>query len=492
MCRAVSPSGLGTYPIPHPGTFGVAIQTLVEAHRCSKLVASLDAPFSGLKVAKTSTGDLHFLVNSLAYPNGTAYNAELAPKARHTGRFYENVYTRHWDAWLTKQRYAVFGGKLLANASHTLAAPGLRNLLQDIKFTTTRPESPVQPFGGSGDYDISPDGKTYAFLSKAPHLNKANYTASYIYVGAFEGSVPAVALNGPGSEANNAGHKGASGLPTFSPDSSKLAYIQQDGEFYESDRQKLYVVGVSCSGDKVSTSGWRGLAPHWDRSPDSIQWAPDGKSIFTTAEEYAIERAFNIPLSAAEDFAPKNLTATTSVSGIAVLPNSTLLVSASAIWTSRDYYLLRTDGTQKLLFSALKVDAELAGLGPHTYSEFFYTGSLPDFDQKLHALVVKPSNFSEGQTYPLAYIVHGGPQGSNGNVWSTRWNYQVFADQGYIVVGPNPTGSTGFGQELTDRIQGEWGSYPYEDVVLGWEYVKENLDYADTENGVALGASYGG
>jgi dipeptidyl aminopeptidase/acylaminoacyl peptidase len=456
------------------------------------LVASLDAPFTGLKVANTSSGDLHFLVNSLAYQNGTAFNSNSASAPRHTGRLYENIYARHWDHWLTKERYAVFAGTLLANSSYALAHSGLRNLLQGINFTVTRPESPVQPFGGSTDYDVSPDGKTFAFLSKATHLNKANYTASYIYTGPFDGSAVATAINGPGSEADKAGHQGASGQPTFSPGSSKLAYIQQDGIYYESDRWQLYVASVNTGSGYATTPTYNSLSAGWDRSPDAIHWAPNSQSIYVTAEDYGIERIFNVPLSAGASFTPKNLTAITSVSGFSVMPDCSLFVSASSVWTSRDFYTVFADGSQKLLFSSTTVDPELAGLGPQTYSEIFFDGSLPNFTQQLHGLVVKPSNYVSNKTYPLAYIIHGGPQGSNGNVWSTRWNFQVWADQGYIVVAPNPTGSTGFGQYLTDAIQGQWGSYPYEDIVLGWEYVKENLSFVDVENGIAAGASYGG
>ncbi|KAF2645296.1 hypothetical protein P280DRAFT_513207 [Massarina eburnea CBS 473.64] len=457
----------------------------------SKLVASLDAPFNGLKVAKTPSGDLHYLVNTLAYPNGTAYNPETAVTARTTARFYENIYTRHWDTWLTKQRYAVFGGSLPSNSSYSVTKPVLRNLLQGVNYTVTRPETPVQPFGGSGDYDISPDGSTYAFLTKATHLSKANFTASYIYLGPFDGSAPAVAINGPDSEAAKAGHEGASSVPTFSPDSSKLAYVQQDEDFYESDRLQLYVVDVKLEGSSVATSNWKALTATWDRWVESVQWAPDSKSIFTTGEDHALEKAYNIPIDGTLGGAPKNLTGLTSVAGVSVLPDSSLLVSASAIWTSRDYYIVSANGTKKDLFSSTTTDKALASLGPHLVSEI-YTPSSPGFDQEIQSIVTLPSNFSSNKTYPLAFIIHGGPQGSNPIGWGSRWNTQVWADQGYVVVAPNPAGSTGFGQELTDRIQGNWGSYPYEDLVLAWNYVKENLSYVDTDNGIAAGASYGG
>jgi dipeptidyl aminopeptidase/acylaminoacyl peptidase len=452
------------------------------------LVASLDAPYNGLKVAKTSSGDLHFLVNSLAYQNGSAYNPDLAEEARHSGRLYSNIYPRHWDTWLTKQRYAVFGGALVADSDYSLASSGLHNYLHGINFTLTRPESPVQPFGGNTDYDISPDGATITFLSKATHLNKADFTASYIYVGPFDGSELPAPINGVGSEAYEAGHQGASGSPTFSPDSSKIAYFQQDGDYYESDRSQLYVADVSGEG---YGTGLKALSAGFDRSVSSVHWAPKGDSIYVTAEDYAITRAFNIPLSADDSFVPENLTSVTSVTDFTVLPDSSLFVSASSIWTSRDFYTLSANGTKKVLFSSAEVDEALAGLGPHSFSEIFYDGSL-GVEQKLHALVVKPSDFDENKKYPLAYIIHGGPQGSNGNVWSYRWNFQLWADQGYIVVAPNPTGSTGFGQYLTDAIQGNWGSYPYEDIVLAYEYAEKNLDFIDFENGIAAGASYGG
>lgn len=457
----------------------------------SKKVAELDAPYSGLKVAKTPSGDLHFLVNSLAYPNGTAYNPETAVKPRSSARFYSDIYPRHWDTWLTKERYNVFAGVLSSNGSYALAGSGLRNLNHGVKFTATQSETPVQPFGDAGDYDISPDGSKYAFLSKAPQLNKANYTASYIYLGDFASSEVAVAFNGPDSQAFKAGHQGASGQPSFSPDSSKLAYIQQDEDYYESDRWQLYVLDVASKSGKIAASNWKPLSANFDRWVQGpLSWAADGQSIYATAEDYARVKIFNFPISGYAT-TPKALTSNTTVSSFSLLPDGSLLVSASAIWTPTEYYTL-TNGTKKTLFDASQVDANLAGLSSATVSEFFFNGSDPKLKQPLHAIIVKPTNYTEGKTYPLAFLVHGGPQGSWANGWSNRWNPQVWADQGYIVVAPNPTGSTGFGQYLTDAIQGNWGGYPYQDLVNAWKYVKQNLKFADTKNGICAGASYGG
>jgi dipeptidyl aminopeptidase/acylaminoacyl peptidase len=128
------------------------------------------------------------------------------------------------------------------------------------------------------------------------------------------------------------------------------------------------------------------------------------------------------------------------------------------------------------------------GLSEKQIDEIWFKGE----KKNIHAWVIKPSHFSPDEKYPLAYIIHGGPQSAWNNGWSTRWNPAVFAEQGYVVICPNPTGSTGYGQELTDGIQKQWGGTPYQDLVHGFNYIESKLHYVDTARAVALGASYGG
>ena len=112
--------------------------------------------------------------------------------------------------------------------------------------------------------------------------------------------------------------------------------------------------------------------------------------------------------------------------------------------------------------------------------------------QTVHGYVVKPFNYQEGRKYPVAFLIHGGPQGSFGNGWSYRWNPQTYAGQGYAVVMIDFHGSTGYGQAFTDAISGSWGSKPLEDLRKGWAAAQQQYPFLDGDKACALGASYGG
>ncbi|KAI9740368.1 MAG: putative dipeptidyl-peptidase 5 [Cirrosporium novae-zelandiae] len=443
-------------------------------------VASIPAPLEGLKAAITTSGDINFVLWGDSYPNGTAYNEELVEEPLSSARIYDSIYIRHWDYYLTPEFQAVFSGILKASnstnsVSYTFDGE-LTNLVAPVKYA----ESPYPPFGGSSDYDLSPDGTTVVFMSKAPEIPKANYTTSYIYLVPHNGSQTAFAINGLNNTATPPNAKGASSAPIFSPDGTKVAYFQMDENTYESDRNKLYIASLT-------SHNITGVATNWDRSPDTIKWA-NNKTLYVAAADYARERLFVIPTTASANYVPTNFTDEGVVSSYYILPDSSVLVTSTSIWSSVDYYIATTNGTKTILFAANEVDEELSGLGPEDVDEFYYEGNWTT----IQSWIVKPEGFTENKTYPLAFLIHGGPQGDWANSWSTRWNLKVFADQGYIVIAPNPTGSTSFGELLTDKIQNDWGGAPYYDLMKAWEYARDNISYVDTDPGVALGASYGG
>ncbi|KAI1284721.1 dipeptidyl-peptidase-like protein V precursor [Xylaria sp. FL0933] len=456
------------------------------------LVASLKAPFQGLKAVQTKSGDINFVVNALAsWDDGSAYNPELATAPPTSGTIYDSNYIRHWNVYLTPERYAIFGGKLSLDKSRDVSQKKnyslkgeLRNLLLGINATVTRPETPVQPFGSDGDYDISPDGRTVAFLTKAPELSKANYTASYIYLVPHDGAKTAVRVNGPNTSAPRDA-KGASGSPRWSPDGKKLAYIQQDGISYESDRNKLYVAAVDGLTSKVST-----VAHDWDSSPSALRWSPDSKTLWVASELHASTRLFVIPYNAKTSFLPKNITGPdTSLSDFAILPNGHALVSATASWTSSIFYTQSPGKDKKILFSANEVDPELKGLKPDSVSDFWIEN---DDGDPIQTFVFYPTDFDAKKKYPLAFIIHGGPQSSQGDAWSTRWNLRLWAEQGFVVTTVQFTGTPSYGQAFTDKIQNNWGGTPYNDLVKVFDYLKHNVSYIDTDRAIAGGGSYGG
>ncbi|KAL8710476.1 MAG: hypothetical protein Q9220_004908 [cf. Caloplaca sp. 1 TL-2023] len=457
------------------------------------LVASLPAPFSGLKAVSTKSGDIHFLVYASAYPNGTAYNEDLTDTPASTARIYTDIYVRHWDTYLTPQRNAVFGGVLArqngaySNSSLSSASYSLKGSLTNYvtgKCNATCAESPVQPFGGAGDYDISPDGSQVVFLTKNIDIPLANFTSSQIYWVPFSGSVnDTIPINPIGA---TPGAEGASASPTFSKDGTKIAYFQMNGIYYESDRNILYVANADPANLNITS-----LASNWDRSPDVIAWSNDGQVIYTAAPDLGRERVFPVPVNAAANYKPTNITDEGVPAGMQVLSNGQLLISDSKIWSSRDIYTVSPSGDViNIYLQANLVDPALSGLGPQDVSEFYFSSN--STETALQSWIIYPSNFSSSKTYPLAFIVHGGPQGGHYNSWSTRWNFKVWADQGYVVIAPNPTASSGWGQNLTDAVSGHWGDYPYDDLVYAWDYVNSSLPYVDTVRGIAAGASFGG
>lgn len=485
------------------GSVGLYAADATSLEASSTLVATLPAPYAGLKAAQTADGDIRFLLYSRANPDGSAYNPTQAEDPVSFGgssaRVYDSTQVRIWNHWLTPERNAVFGGTLkLDNGSYKFDDE-LTNYVTGMCDVACA-ESP-RDFGSAdpSDYDLAPDGSLVVFNTNNIHLPPANYSSSHIYVVPFDGTAAdAVPINSRDGSAYPEA-QGSSSSPTFSPDGSKLLYLQMNSITNGNEKSQIYITDlparISPYGPNTHFNITR-IASNWDRSPLQVGWASDSEWIYAGTPDRGAGVLFALPITAGDSYEPFNITHGSTVLGAYSLPNNTVLVTDTKFWTPCDIYSVDLDGSGiiQTYFEANKADPILsdAGLDSSIASEFYYTTNTSEIQQ--HAWVVYPQDFDPAKKYPLALITHGGPEAASFNMWGFQgqFNFKVWADQGYVVVAPNPTGSWGWGQNLTDAAYGTWGSYIFWDIVSCWQHVKDNLPFVDVENGIHAGASFGG
>jgi dipeptidyl aminopeptidase/acylaminoacyl peptidase len=453
-------------------------------------VEAFEGTIANVKVKESGDGTYAFACSALATPDGKLHNPEAEEKPHSSARLYDSLFVRHWDAYRSKNRDAIWYGSLKRSKDGKLELqkPGLINALKGTGL-----ESPVPTFGGAGDFDISSSG--LVFVAKDPVLNEALYTKSDAYY------VPLKSFtdeNPPAPQVILTGRLvGYANSPAFSPDGLQVAFTRMRDNRYESDKTRIMLVpNIEDLKTVIEIHESEDGKGRWDYRPGDITWAPDAKELFVTAENRGKNQIWRVPLPASTTAKgalplPTPLSGEGSVGEFRFLRHgdSSLLVSSTSLIDSSTYYVL-DPGEQKVsLVSSGSKGGKTFGLSRQQVDDFNFDGG---GDYKVHALVVRPSNFDSSKKYPLAMLIHGGPQGAWLDSWSTRWNPAVFAEQGYIVVTPNPTGSTGYGQKFQDDIAQNWGGNPYEDIVKCFDYVETNLPYVDIDRAVALGASYGG
>ncbi|KAL8951158.1 MAG: hypothetical protein Q9222_002846 [Ikaeria aurantiellina] len=443
------------------------------------------------KAKVLSPGRIAIGVTGKARRNGTLYNAEGEPKKYTSARLYDSTMVRHWDEYVTPQKNAIWYGVLEKTAGEW-SLGSLTNALEN-----TRLESPIPTFGGNNHYDISSTG--LVFVAKDPDLNPAFNTKSNFYYVPIQDFSREPAVQPQKLDISIL--QGAATSPVFSPDGKSAAFLQMKQNGYESDQNYIVHIhrlsGLQEDADSVNNAKVIELAESdtaWDRSPSSMSFSPDGNLLLFVVEDKGDDVLFKIDLVDSPSTSPQHphaLTGSGVISDVQPLraDSSELFISSTNLVDNSIYTIVDpAKPADSRTISSNSRNGLSFGLSSSQVSEIWFQGA---GDYQVHALVMKPSNFSEDKKYPLAYMIHGGPQGAWTRSWSTRWNPAVFAEQGYIVVCPNPTGSTGYGQAFVDAITESWGGRPYEDLVKGFEYIKE-LPYVDTDNAVALGASYGG
>ncbi|KQQ87286.1 S9 family peptidase [Massilia sp. Leaf139] len=391
----------------------------------------------------------------------TKERMEKQGKNKASGRVYDRLFVRHWDTWADGRNAVLFSAPLDANGRVGTAPVSLSGALDG--------DVPSKPFGDREKYRFSPDGKTIVFSVRIAGKTEAWSTNFDLY------SVPAAGNAAPRNLTADNPAWDAKGV--FSPDGQTLAYLAMARPGFEADRYQIMLMDVA-SGKK------RKLAANWDRSAGALQWSTDGKTLVVDAEDVGQHRLFAIDVAGGS---VKPLTGNGSIGAFDMRRDTIAYTQAALNSPAQLYTTALRSGTPKQL---TKNNAEkLADVRFGEFEQFSFKGANGD---TVYGYVMKPWNATPGAKYPVAFLVHGGPQGSFGNAWSYRWNPQVYAGAGYATVFIDFHGSTGYGQKFTDSISGDWGGAPLVDLQKGLAAAVKKFPWLDRERSCALGASYGG
>ncbi|MBV9180692.1 MAG: S9 family peptidase [Acidobacteria bacterium] len=383
--------------------------------------------------------------------NQTNLDQETAGKMK--ARVFTSLLYRHWTQYEGKRRQHL--------------------LIQDVTgrvrdLTPGDLNTPPFSLGGPEAYVFSPDSTQVTYAAKN-EPDPATSTNSDLFTVAVAGGEAKRITNNPGADEG----------PLYSPDGKYLAYRTQIRAGYESDEWRLAVLDLQ--GGNMNT-----LTDSLDRWVESYTWSPDSKRIFFTVDDHGTQPLLMMPVSGG------------AIRTIAQGPTSV----GDVQFTTDDKIMIYTEQSGSRPPEINKATSK-GGAGiplTHLNDDIFNQYQLTSLEKisvdaadgtKIESFLVKPPDFNPSIKYPILFAIHGGPEGDWGESWTYRWNAQVFAAAGYVVVLPNPRGSIGYGQSFTDAVNGDWGGRAYDDVMATVDYVS-NLPYADKERMVAAGGSYGG
>lgn len=390
----------------------------------------------------------------------TKARLDAKEKEKATGKVYDRLFARHWDTWSDHRNAVLFSAPIGAAGAITGEPVSLSGSLDG--------DVPSKPFGDREEYRFSPDGKTVVFSARIAGKTEAWSTNFDLY------SVPAA--GGAAPRNLTADNPAWDTKGTFSPDGRTLAYLAMARPGFEADRYQIMLMDVA-------TGTKRPLAANWDRSAGSLVWRADGKALIVDAEDIGQHRLFSI------DVAGGKVTPLTDTGAVGAfdLRRDTLVYTHANLSAGAQLFSMKLGAKPKQL-TTLNTEL-LKDVRWGEAEQFSFAGANGD---TVYGYVMKPWNAQPGQKYPVAFIVHGGPQGSFGNSWSYRWNPQTYAGAGYAAVFIDFHGSTGYGQKFTDSISNDWGGKPLVDLQKGYDAAVKKFPWLDRSRDCALGASYGG
>jgi len=431
--------------------------------------------------------------NLLVSPNGKhiAFTMEVFPdcktiaqtkdkldeikQRKASGRIYEQIFVRHWDTWKDGRR------------SHLFVMPSAGGDPIDVMGPRLAPsqgmdaDTPSKPFGGPEEITFTPDSRGLIFSARDEGRAEPWSTDFDLYLSPVDGSEPPTCL----TEENKAWDTN----PVFSPDGRTLAYLAMARPGYESDRFRIVLrpwPNDSSPMNQLTThqSKQRVLTENWDRSPSSFCFSADGKTIYAAANNVGQKSLFavNVKTGAVRTIIKEGGISSPGVAG------DRIIFGLNNLRSPVELYSVKPDGDDMRRITNINAERiAVARMGE--YEQFTFAGWN---DETVYCYVVKPVDFNPARKYPVAFLIHGGPQGSFGNSFHYRWNPQAYAGAGYAAVMVDFHGSTGYGQAFTDSIRGDWGGKPLKDLQKGLAAALKRYPWMDGERVGALGASFGG
>jgi dipeptidyl aminopeptidase/acylaminoacyl peptidase len=461
---------------------------------------------SARKLTSISTGadnalwspDGHFvLFTSFVYPDCPAITtadaetgdtcnanrdaARAASKVK--ARIFTQLLYRHWDHFTGDKR------------SHLFLVSVESGALRDLTPGNPHDVPPFSLEGGGCGCAFSPDSKELAYTDNIDPAQASSVSAKIFTLELTNLEAKPVAISTS---------LGGNFDPAYSPDGNYIAWRSQARAGYESDKFQLAIYDRKA---RTITD----LLPDFDRWVDEFAWRLDSHGLFLVSGNHGEEDVFYSKLSPAE---PVLIAHGADFSGLTSLPSKlnplTGKIEEGLIATSMNvdrppevvainigtalHPLVDESGANTEIDSTISPithlnDTLLAQLDLPRQESFWFTAA---DGTRLEGLLIHPPGFDAARKYPVKFLIHGGPEGAWDDSWSYRWNPELFAANGYVVVMINPRGSTGYGQAIVDGVNGDWGGKPFTDLMEGLDYAEQHFPFIDKTRECALGASYGG